>query len=207
MMIFPFRPSTCRHFPRWQLCTKRALPRNDSYYGLTTLTHVSNDGNRANMVDVGSKAPTRREATARCVVHFPTKTLCALGLARDNGAAIIPWQERNIEALSSKKGPILGTAIVAGVMAAKKTSDLLPFCHPLPIDSIHVDLNWCDHNAIEVTCHAAVTHTTGVEMEALTGASAAALCIYDMCKASSHDIRITDLELLAKKGGKQDFER
>lgn len=192
----------------------------------STLTHVSSDGRRAAMVDVGGKAVTRRDATARCVVRFPAATLAALGVldastpsfsssatttagcGEGSGAsAAESWQQRDLGNLSSKKGPILTTAVVAGVMAAKKTSDLLPFCHPLPLDGVHVDLAWCAHDALEVTCRASTTHSTGVEMEALTGASAAALCVYDMCKASSHDIRITDLELVAKSGGKRDFNR
>jgi cyclic pyranopterin phosphate synthase len=191
--------------PRWQM--QRSSPDcNDlgsSKAEETSLTHVTADGRRAAMVDVGRKRIVRRDATAQCVVHFPTETLQALGLLCPSKA----WEQRDITNLGSKKGPILTTATVAGVMGAKKTSELVPFCHPLPLDGVHVNLAWVAHDMLQVTCRAAVTHSTGVEMEALMGASTAALCIYDMCKASSHDIRITDLQLVAKSGGNRNFKR
>lgn len=103
------------------------------------------------------------------------------------------------------KGPIFATAIVAGVMGAKRTSELIPFCHPLPIDSCKIDISVRDKNVVDVRCTVKVNHKTGVEMEALTGASVAALCIYDMCKALSHRIVVRETRLVEKTGGKSDF--
>ena len=106
----------------------------------------------------------------------------------------------------TKKGPVFDTAIIAGVLAAKRTHELIPFCHPLPLESVKLDIR-ATRTGLVVTCHVAVTHTTGVEMEALTGASVAALTVYDMCKALSHDIRIGPVQLVSKSGGKRDFHR
>ncbi|MBT8101047.1 MAG: cyclic pyranopterin monophosphate synthase MoaC, partial [Gammaproteobacteria bacterium] len=108
--------------------------------------------------------------------------------------------------INSKKGPVFATAIIAGVMAAKKTHELIPFCHPLGLEKCDISIR-LDGNKAKVRCRCKVRHKTGVEMEALTGASVAALTIYDMCKALSHDIVISDTRLLSKSGGKQDFER
>jgi cyclic pyranopterin phosphate synthase len=108
--------------------------------------------------------------------------------------------------ISSKKGPVFATAIIAGVMAAKKTHELIPFCHPLGLDSCKVAIA-VDGNFAVIDCRCKVTHKTGVEMEALTGASVAALTIYDMLKALSHDIVISETKLISKTGGKQDFQR
>jgi len=146
------------------------------------------------MVDVGSKSLTERTATASCRVVFPNAVLEHLA---ESGS------------LKGKKGPIVETAIVSGVMAAKKTSDLIPMCHPLALTHCDVQVDRCveDANVLHVECTVKTTGKTGVEMEALVGASNSALCIYDMCKGLSHDIRITDLQLEAKHGGKSDFER
>ena len=152
------------------------------------LTHVDAE-NRPTMVDVGGKAVTRRQATARALVEFPADAEVA--------------RERS---LSTKKGPVFDTAIVAGVMAVKKTSELIPFCHPIPLEDCRIDIDWLDDAVVEVRCTVSATHKTGVEMEALTGASTAALTIYDMCKALSHGIRIRELALVAKSGGKRDFQ-
>ncbi len=156
---------------------------------MSKLTHVDSM-NRPAMVDVGAKAVTRREATARSRVFLPAPVVEAL--AGDE--------------IQSKKGPVFATAIIAGVMAAKKTHELIPFCHPLGLDKcdirIHVE---GDEAIIDCTCR--VEHKTGVEMEALTGASVAALTIYDMVKALSHDVTIRETRLMAKTGGKQDFHR
>ena len=156
---------------------------------MSKLTHVDSM-NRPAMVDVGAKAVTRREATARSRVFLPEPVVEAL--AGDE--------------IQSKKGPVFATAIIAGVMAAKKTHELIPFCHPLGLDKcdirIHVE---GDEAIIDCTCR--VEHKTGVEMEALTGASVAALTIYDMVKALSHDVTIRETRLMAKTGGKQDFHR
>jgi cyclic pyranopterin phosphate synthase len=142
------------------------------------------------MVDVGDKTATRRNAVAEARVLFPAAVAAAL---RDSG-------------LRSAKGPIFDTAIIAGVMAAKRTHELIPFCHPLAIDNCRVSIEM-DGDAAWVRCEVSVHHKTGVEMEALTGASIAALAIYDMCKALSHEIVITDTRLVSKHGGKHAYNR
>jgi cyclic pyranopterin phosphate synthase len=142
------------------------------------------------MVDVGGKAVTAREAHARAVVGLPQEVLAAL----------------DGDEIRSKKGPVFATAIIAGVMAAKKTHELIPFCHPLGLDNCDVAIA-LDGNRAVIDCRCKVTHKTGVEMEALTGASVAALTVYDMCKALSHDIVISETRLMMKTGGKQDFHR
>jgi cyclic pyranopterin phosphate synthase len=100
---------------------------------------------------------------------------------------------------------VIDTAIIAGTMAVKRTHELIPFCHPLPIDGCRIEVKWLDDRALEITCAVRATHRTGVEMEALTGASIAALAVYDMCKALSHAIVIGPTRLLGKCGGKRDF--
>lgn len=140
------------------------------------------------MVDVGDKAVTRRTATARSIVNLPAEVLAAL----------------DGDEIASRKGPVFATAIIAGVMAAKKTHELIPFCHPLGLDSCKISIAVAGAQAI-IECRCRVQHKTGVEMEALTGASVAALTIYDMCKALSHDIVIGETRLIEKTGGKQDF--
>lgn len=154
------------------------------------LSHID-EQNRPRMVDVGDKVATDREACARSVVRLPGAVLAEL-VGGD---------------IATKKGPVFATAIIAGVMAAKKTAELIPFCHPIGLDSCKIDIQLSADNRVEIDCHCSVTHRTGVEMEALTGASIAALTIYDMCKALSHDIVIEQTRLLAKHGGKRDFER
>jgi len=109
--------------------------------------------------------------------------------------------------LPSHKGPVIHTAILAGIMGAKKTADLIPLCHPLGLDDCQITIEPDGPDALRVVCTAVVTGRTGVEMEALTGASVAALTIYDMCKAFSHDITITGVQLIEKTGGKRDFLR
>jgi cyclic pyranopterin phosphate synthase len=153
------------------------------------LSHVD-DNNRPSMVDVGGKTVTAREAHARTVVVLPEAVLAAL----------------DGDEIRSKKGPVFATAIIAGVMAAKKTHELIPFCHPLGLDNCDVAITLRGDRAI-IDCRCKVTHKTGVEMEALTGASVAALTVYDMCKALSHDIVIAETRLMMKTGGKQDFHR
>lgn len=154
---------------------------------MSTLTHVDAD-NRPTMVDVGDKAVTMRTATARATVVFPDDARPA----------------RNQE-LRTKKGPVFDTAIIAGVMAVKRTHELIPFCHPLPIDSCKLEIDWGADGEVVIVCRVRVTHKTGVEMEALTGAATAALTIYDMCKALTHGIVIRDVMLLEKTGGKRDY--
>ena len=140
------------------------------------------------MVDVGAKAVTHRTAVAETRVQFPASVAGAL---RDQG-------------FSTAKGPVFQTAIIAGVMAAKRTHELIPFCHPLGIENCKVRIEMEGDEAV-IRCTVSVHHKTGVEMEALTGSSVAALTIYDMCKALSHDIVIAATKLVAKTGGKSDF--
>ena len=142
------------------------------------------------MVDVGDKEATDRSAQARTIVVLP-----------DEVAAHISGDE-----IRSKKGPVFATAIIAGVMAAKKTHELIPFCHPLGLDDCKVNIDVRDNDVV-IDCICRVHHKTGVEMEALTGASVAALTVYDMLKALSHDIVIGETKLIAKSGGKRDFQR
>jgi cyclic pyranopterin monophosphate synthase len=108
--------------------------------------------------------------------------------------------------LNSPKGPVFDTAIVAGVMGAKRTHELIPFCHPLGIENCQIAIELLDDCAV-IRCTVTVHHKTGVEMEALTGASIAALTVYDMCKALSHDIVIGDTRLVSKQGGKSDYAK
>jgi len=152
------------------------------------LSHVD-EANRPTMVDVGDKDVTRRTAVARAVVLFPAEAL-----------------PRGREELRTKKGPVFDTAIIAGVMAAKRTHELIPFCHPIPLDNCKVEIQWGAAGEIVIECTAIATHKTGVEMEALTGATTAALTIYDMCKALTHGIRIESVALVSKTGGKQDYQ-
>lgn len=155
------------------------------------LTHL--DSNlRASMVDVGQKTPTRRSATARSIVVLPQNVLDEL-LTGDE--------------LRSPKGSVFQTAVLAGIMAAKKTGDLIPLCHPLGLDNCQIHIQLDENHRVVIDCTATVTARTGVEMEALVGASIAALTVYDMCKALSHDIVILETQLMSKTGGKRDFSR
>jgi len=142
------------------------------------------------MVDVGAKTVTARAAVAEAVVRFPREVADAL---REGG-------------MRSKKGPVLDTAIVAGTMAAKRTHELIPFCHPLAIEHCRIEADFVSDTELVIRCEVAISHKTGVEMEALTGASIAALTIYDMCKALSHEIVIERVRLLEKSGGKRDVK-
>ena len=153
------------------------------------LTHLD-AANRPTMVDVGAKAVTRREAVAEALIKLPAN------VARELAAT----------GHRTKKGPVFDTAIIAGTLAVKRTHELIPFCHPLPVDHVSIDV-LPRRGGLRITCKVAVEHRTGVEMEALTGASVAALTIYDMCKALSHDIVIEQVRLMAKRGGKRDFKR
>jgi cyclic pyranopterin phosphate synthase len=154
---------------------------------MSELSHID-ARNRPAMVDVSEKTATTREASARATVRLPAAVRDAI--AGDE--------------IQSRKGPVFATAIIAGVMAAKRTHELIPFCHPLGLEKCTIDIRAAgDDVFIDCTCR--VFHKTGVEMEALTGASIAALTIYDMCKALSHDIVIADIRLLSKTGGKSDF--
>lgn len=161
------------------------------------LTHVTSDGTAVHMVDVRWKEATHRTATAQSIVVFPEAVVEALA-----------QHDRNpTDDLVGPKGPIFATAILAGIMAAKQTSSLIPLCHPLPLEKVQVTIVWQDRTAIRIECTCSVTHRTGVEMEALTGATIAALTVYDMVKAVSHDVQITQTRLVHKQGGKRTVDR
>lgn len=153
------------------------------------LSHVDKQ-NKPTMVDVGDKAVTHRTATAEVLIKLP-----------DSVAQVLA------EGGQTKKGPVFDTAIIAGVMAAKKTHELIPFCHPLGLDNCKIAIDLVESNTLRIECHTSVHHKTGVEMEALTGASVAALTVYDMCKALSHDIVIEQTRLIKKTGGKSDYTK
>jgi cyclic pyranopterin monophosphate synthase len=150
---------------------------------MNSFSHI--DKGSPTMVDVADKQVTKRIATAETRVRFPVAVAAAL-------------QQQNF---TTAKGPVFHTAIIAGTMAAKRTHELIPFCHPLGIENCKIQIDMQGDDAV-IRCTVAVHHKTGVEMEALTGASVAALTIYDMCKALSHDIVITDTRLIEKQGGK-----
>ncbi|HEY3402876.1 MAG TPA: cyclic pyranopterin monophosphate synthase MoaC [Ohtaekwangia sp.] len=152
-------------------------------------THIDQSGN-PKMVDVSEKKITRRTAKAQAVIRV--------------GKEIISQISNN--ELITKKGPVFQTAIIAGVMGAKQTSALIPFCHPLGLEDCQVKISVV-RDKIVINTETVLTAKTGVEMEALTAASIAALTIYDMCKALSHDMVIEEIKLLEKTGGKKDFKR
>lgn len=154
------------------------------------LTHVD-ERRRPTMVDVGAKQITHRVAVAEARVRVPPGVARAL---RASGHR-------------TRKGPVFDTAIIAGVMAAKRTHELIPFCHPLSLEDCQIEITLSAGGEIAIHCHVSVHHRTGVEMEALTGAAVAALTLYDMCKALSHDIEIAQLRLLEKSGGRRRFAR
>jgi cyclic pyranopterin phosphate synthase len=153
-------------------------------------THVNAAG-QPTMVDVGAKPATRRVARARCRVVLGAELLGRVQAGE----------------LPTHKGPVLQTAILAGIMGAKRTADLIPLCHPLGLDDCQVRIEPDGLDALRIECTAVVTGRTGVEMEALTGATVAALTVYDMCKAFSHHISIESVQLVEKTGGKRDFHR
>ena len=157
--------------------------------GDKTLSHVDASGRPA-MVDVSDKSVSEREAVAETFVWLPAEVRDAFG----DGD------------LATKKGPVFATAIIAGVMAAKRTHELIPFCHPLGLTGCDIDIGR-EGEGVRIRCRCRVRHRTGVEMEALTGASVAALTVYDMCKALSHDIEIRETRLVTKSGGKSEFRR
>ena len=142
---------------------------------------------RPRMVGVGDKAVTRRIAEAEALMALPATVARALRASGHRTA----------------KGPVFDTAIIAGVQAAKRTSELIPFCLPLPVEHCQVDIELCARNRLRLRCRVETHHKTGVEMEALTGATVAALTVYDMCKALSHEIRILDIRLRHKSGGRR----
>jgi cyclic pyranopterin monophosphate synthase len=154
------------------------------------LSHLD-AANRPTMVDVAAKDVTLRSALAEARVRLPAAVARAL---RASGHR-------------TRKGPVFDTAVIAGVMAAKRTHELIPFCHPLGLEKCEVQIKHASGGELLVRCRVSVHHRTGVEMEALTGATVAALTLYDMCKALSHDIEIRSVRLLEKSGGRRPFSR
>ena len=156
----------------------------------SNLTHFDAEGN-AVMVDVSEKPVTAREATAHGIITMNEEAFTAV----KNGTV--------------KKGDVLGVARVAGIMATKRTSELIPLCHPLPLTKVKIDFELLeDRRAVEARCTVKTSGVTGVEMEALTAVSVAALTVYDMCKAVQKDMEITNIRLLEKSGGKSgDYKR
>ena len=142
------------------------------------------------MVDVSDKGVSHRIAIARSMVILTPEIL----------------EQFQKDEIHTKKGPVFQTAILAGIMASKKTSELIPLCHPLALDSCTLTIELNDRQEVEIICSVKTSGKTGVEMEALTGASVAALTIYDMCKGFSHHILIKETRLLEKTGGKNDFK-
>lgn len=150
---------------------------------MTKLTHIDETG-AAHMVDVGNKAATHRIAVAEALVDMRADTLALI-------------MDGNLP-----KGDVLAAARLAGIMAAKKTSDLIPLCHPLPVTSVKVDIEQTSDTRLRIETRVKVTGQTGVEMEALTAASVTALTIYDMAKASDKAMQINGIRLIRKEGGK-----
>ncbi len=152
-----------------------------------SLSHI-NAQNQPSMVDVSDKAITQRTAEAEAILRLPPEVLEAM----------------QNEDIASPKGPVFHTAIIAGTQAVKRTHELIPFCHPLPVEGITITIKPMD-DMLAIRCRVTCTHKTGVEMEALTGVSIAALTIYDMCKSMSHAMVIERIQLLEKTGGKSDI--
>lgn len=152
-------------------------------------THLS-DKNQPKMVDVGEKKVTKRKASAKATVFLGEEIMSHF----------------SDKELNTKKGPVFQTAIIAGIQAVKKTSDIIPMCHPLLLQGIEIDIQVIDKEHIEIICTVKLEGKTGVEMEALTGASVAALTVYDMCKAISQKMVIKEVKLLEKTGGKSDIK-
>ena len=154
---------------------------------MSDFTHFNEQG-RAKMVDVGEKSITERRASAKATLKMKEETLSAI--------------------LSSelKKGDALSVSRIAGIMGAKKTSELIPLCHNIPIESIEITFEDNGEDELYIYCTGKCSYKTGIEMEALTGASVAALTVYDMCKAIDRKMEIKEVKLLSKTGGKSDFK-
>jgi len=155
---------------------------------MNELTHINKQG-FPSMVNVAEKKPTQRTATARSIVVLPDEVLEPL-LNND---------------MQTKKGSVFQTAIIAGIMAAKRTGELIPLCHPLGLEDCKLQLHLNEARELIIECTTSITAKTGVEMEALVGVSIAALTVYDMCKGLSHDMVIKETRLISKSGGKNDF--
>ena len=153
-------------------------------------THVD-EKNFPNMVDVADKKETVRTAIAKGCLNVPASL----------------YENFDGQDLNSKKGPVFSTAIVAATMAVKKTADLIPFCHPIPIESCKIEIGFSSPTTIEITVAVKTTGKTGIEMEAITGVQVAALTLYDMCKSWTHELEITNVRLVKKTGGKSDYDK
>jgi cyclic pyranopterin monophosphate synthase len=167
--------------------TKEKNPTHENI--MNTFSHLDAKG-LATMVNISDKEVSLRSAVARSVVELPLEVMAKLA-------------EGDIQ---TKKGSVVQTAIIAGIMAAKKTGELIPLCHSLGLENCAIEIHIEEDNLV-IDCTAMITSKTGVEMEALVGASVAALTVYDMCKALSHDIVIKETRLIEKTGGKNDYKR
>lgn len=154
------------------------------------LSHLNKNAQPV-MVNVTGKKISIRKAVARCILSLPAEVL----------------EQLESDNFKTKKGSVFQTAIIGGIMAAKKTGDLIPLCHPLPLENCEIDITFNEQKEVVIHCTTNIEAKTGIEMEALMGASVAALTIYDMCKALSHDIVIREIQLMEKTGGKNDFKR
>jgi cyclic pyranopterin monophosphate synthase len=151
------------------------------------LTHVG-ENNLPLMVNVSEKSVSARSASAQAELVFPKSVA----------------RQLQAQAMHSTKGAVIDTAIIAGTMAVKNTAQMIPFCHALAVEGCDFTIAWHDKTCLRIICNVRLHGKTGVEMEALCGASVAALTVYDMCKALSHDIEISAVKLLHKRGGKSD---
>ena len=156
---------------------------------MSNFSHI-NKKNQPKMVDVSGKEITKRTAIAKATMFL--------------GKDVVSHFKK--DELTTKKGPVFQTAIIAGIQAVKKTSEIIPMCHPLLINGVDIDIHIVDEENAEVFCKVTIEGKTGVEMEALTGASATCLTIYDMCKSISKEMVIKEVKLLEKTGGKSDIK-
>jgi cyclic pyranopterin phosphate synthase len=156
---------------------------------MTNFSHI-NKNNTPKMVNVSNKKITKRTAIAKATMFLGTTIIAHF----------------NSEELITKKGPVFQTAIIAGIQGVKKTSELIPMCHPLLINGVDIDIQIIDAEQVEVLCEVTIEGKTGVEMEALTGANIACLTIYDMCKSISQEMVIKEVKLVEKTGGKSDIK-
>ena len=156
---------------------------------MSDFSHINSSGN-PKMVNVSEKQITQRTAIAKAIMYL--------------GKEVISHFTNN--ELVTKKGPVFQTAIIAGIQAVKKTSDLIPMCHPLLINGVDIDIKILDDEHVEVTCKVSIEGKTGVEMEALTGVSLTCLTMYDMCKSISQQMEIKTIKLMEKRGGKSDIK-
>lgn len=156
---------------------------------MSNFTHINKEGN-PKMVNVADKQITKRTAVAQGILFLGENVISNF----------------NNNELTTKKGPVFQTAIIAGIQGVKKTSELIPMCHPLLINGVDVDIQVEDNEHVKVTCTVTIEGKTGVEMEALTGVNIACLTIYDMCKSMNPAMVIKEVKLLEKTGGKSDYQ-